>query len=77
MYATPIIYPVSSIPEKWRWIADINPITPIIETFRLGFLGEGNTNWMSLLYSSVFMVIVLFIGIVIFNRVEKTFIDTV
>lgn len=77
MYASPIIYPVSSIPERWRWVADINPITPIIETFRMGFLGQGDASWLRLGYSGLFMLVVLFIGVVIFNRVEKTFIDTV
>jgi len=77
MYVTPVIYPISSIPEKWRWIAEVNPITPVIETFRAGFLGAGNANWLGLGYSAGFMVVVMFIGVVIFNRVEKTFIDTV
>lgn len=77
MYATPVIYPVSSIPEKWRWVADVNPVTPIIETFRMGFLGAGDASWARLAYSALFMLVVLFIGVVIFNRVEKTFIDTV
>ncbi|MCJ7695323.1 MAG: ABC transporter permease, partial [Anaerolineaceae bacterium] len=77
MYGTPVIYPVSSIPERWRWVADVNPVTPIIETFRAGFLGAGDASWLSLLYSAGFMLVVLFIGVVIFNRVEKTFIDTV
>jgi len=77
MYITPIIYPVSSIPSQLRWVADINPVTPIIETFRAGFLGAGDASWMRLGYSAIFMLVVMFIGIVIFNRVEKTFIDTV
>jgi len=77
MYVTPIIYPISSIPEKLRWVAEINPITPIVETFRTGFLGAGNANWAGLAYSAIFTLVVLFIGVVIFNRVEKTFIDTV
>lgn len=77
MYATPVIYPVSSIPARWRWLADVNPMTPIIETFRAGFLGAGDASWMRLGYSALFMLGILFIGIVIFNRVEKTFIDTV
>lgn len=77
MYATPIIYPVSTIPEKWQWIANINPITPIVETFRAGFLGAGAASWPRLVYSAVFMLLILLIGVVIFNRVEKTFIDTV
>ena len=77
MYATPVIYPVSSIPEKWRWVANVNPVTPIIETFRKGFLGAGDASWARLAYSFGFMLVVLLIGVVIFNRVEKTFIDTV
>lgn len=77
MYATPVIYPVSSIPERWRWIATVNPISPIIETFRAGFLGAGDASWLRLGYAFVFMLVVLFLGVVIFNRVEKTFIDTV
>ncbi|MBP7213719.1 MAG: ABC transporter permease [Anaerolineaceae bacterium] len=77
MYLTPVIYPVSSIPQQWRFLADWNPVTPIIETFRMGFLGAGDTSWARLGYSAIFTVVILFIGIVIFNRVEKTFIDTV
>jgi len=77
MYGTPVIYPVSSIPENWRWVADVNPVTPLIETFRAGFLGAGDASWARLAYSGVFMLVVMFIGVVIFNRVEKTFIDTV
>ena len=77
MYGTPVIYPVSSIPEQWRWVADVNPVTPIIETFRAGFLGAGDASWARLAYSFGFMLVVIMIGVVIFNRVEKTFIDTV
>ena len=77
MYATPVIYPVSSIPEKWRWVANVNPVTPIIETFRAGFLGAGDASWPRLAYSFGFMLVVVLIGVLIFNRVEKTFIDTV
>jgi lipopolysaccharide transport system permease protein len=77
MYATPVIIPVSSFPERWRWVADLNPVTPIIETFRAGFLGAGDASWARLGYSAIFMVVVVFLGVVIFNRVEKTFIDTV
>lgn len=77
MYLTPVIYPVSSIPQRWRFLADWNPVTPLIETFRMGFLGAGDTSWMRLGYSALCTVVILFIGIVIFNRVEKTFIDTV
>jgi lipopolysaccharide transport system permease protein len=77
MYATPIIYPVSTIPEKYRiWIM-INPVSSIVESFRFAFLGSGNFSWMYLGYSFGFMVCLLFVGILIFNRVERTFMDTV
>ncbi len=77
MYVTPVLYPVSSIPDRLRWIADVNPVTPVVETFRAGFLGAGDASWLGLGYSAAFMLVVLFVGAVIFNRVEKTFIDTV
>lgn len=77
MYATPVIYPLSAIEGRWKWFILANPVTPIIETFRYGFLGTGSFSWASLAYSFGFTIIVLFAGIVIFNRVEKTFMDTV
>ncbi len=77
MYATPVIYPVSSIPDKYRWIVQINPISPIIETFRYAFLGAGTLNYFQLTYSFIFMLVVVSLGILIFNRVEATFMDTV
>jgi lipopolysaccharide transport system permease protein len=77
MYATPVIYPVSSIPARFQWIILANPMTPIIEAFRYAFLGAGETNINYLLYSFGFMVVVVIIGSVIFNRVEQTFMDTV
>ena len=77
MYITPVIYPKSTIPEHFRWIADVNPLTPIMETFRTIFLGVGTLDWSALAYSAGCMLLVCIIGILIFNRVEKTFIDTV
>ena len=77
MYAAPVIYPVSSIPEQFQWIIIANPMTPIIEAFRYAYLGEGAANINYLLYSLGFMVAVAIIGSVIFNRVEQTFMDTV
>ena len=77
MYATPVIYPVSSIPERFQWIILANPMTPVVEAFRFAFLGVGTVNSLNLLYSFVFMLIVVFIGSLIFNRVEQTFMDTV
>jgi len=77
MYATPVIYPVSSIPERFQWIILANPMTPVVEAFRFAFLGAGTVNSLHLLYSFVFMLVVVFIGSLIFNRVEQTFMDTV
>lgn len=77
MYATPVIYPVSSIPQRWQWVIQINPMTPIVEAFRFAFLGAGTVDLAHLLYSFGFMLAVVFIGAVIFNRVEQTFMDTV
>jgi lipopolysaccharide transport system permease protein len=77
MYATPVIYPVSAIPERWQWVIQANPMTSIVEAFRYAFLGAGTVDAERLLYSFGFMVGVVFIGAVIFNRVEQTFMDTV
>lgn len=77
MYATPVIYPLSSIDAKYRFWMNLNPMTSIIETFKYGFLGQGTFSWISLGYSSVFMLVVLFVGIAIFNKTEKNFMDTV
>ncbi len=77
MYATPVIYPLSALPEKYKWIILANPMTSIVDTFRFAFLGAGSFNSGNLLYTSIFVVVILSIGIVVFNRVEKTFMDTV
>jgi len=77
MYATPVIYPASSIPERFQWIILANPMTPIIEAFRYAFLGAGNANLAQLGYSFGFMIVVVSLGSIIFNRVEQTFMDTV
>ncbi len=77
MYATPVIYPVSAIPEMYKPFVIYNPIAPIIETFRYGFTGSGYFSWNGLIYSSVFTIVVLLIGMVLFNKIERTFMDTV
>ena len=76
MYATPIIYPMSSIPEKWRWLIQLNPMTAPVEAFRAIFLG-GPIPWSALGFSTAITAALLFVGIIIFNRVEKSFMDTV
>mgnify|MGYP002625837910 CR=1 FL=1 len=84
MYATPIVYPLSRVAGKQKWghdVADImclNPVTPVIETFKHGALGAGEfVGWGWLAYSFVFMLLTLGFGILIFNRVQKSFMDTV
>jgi len=77
MYATPIIYPMSSVPEKYHWLVFCNPMTAIVETFRYGFLGSGSLNLPMLIYSGLISLFILVVGTAIFNRVEKTFMDTI
>jgi lipopolysaccharide transport system permease protein len=78
MYATPVIYPMSVITnDKLRLIMSLNPLTGIVEAFKYGMLGEGQFSWGMLGYSFIFMIVLLTIGIVIFNRVQRTFMDTV
>ena len=77
MYATPIIYPLSAAGDKFRWALELNPLTPIFEAFKFGVLGSGSLSWGGLLYSFVFMVVMLFFSVIIFNRVERNFMDTV
>ena len=77
MYATPIIYPLSSIPVGAQKVLYWNPITHIIEAFKYGFLGQGSFDLYGLAYSSCFTIILLIIGILIFNKTEQTFMDTV
>jgi lipopolysaccharide transport system permease protein len=77
MYSTPVIYPVSSIPERFQWVIQANPMTPVIEAFRYAFLGAGTVDVNHLVYSFGFMLVVVILGSIIFNRVEQTFMDTV
>ena len=77
MYATPLIYPLSIFPNSARWIAILNPMAPIIEAFRYAFLGQGLFSWSYLGISAGITAGILFLGIVLFNHVEKTFMDTV
>ena len=77
MYITPVVYPISQVPEKFRWIMLLNPVAPIVETYRYSFLGSGSIEWLFLGISFAVTIIILSIGIVVFNQVEKNFIDTV
>lgn len=77
MYATPIIYPLSKIPEKYKAIIIANPMTSIVEAFRHSLLGIGEVNYLHLAYSGAFMIFVLVVGILMFNKIEQSFMDTV
>lgn len=80
MYATPVIYPLSVMKqdyEKYMWIIQANPLTSIVEATRYAFMGVGTFSAESLLYSLIFTIVIVLIGIVIFNKVERSFIDVV
>jgi lipopolysaccharide transport system permease protein len=77
MYATPVIYPLSALPKKYVWLIKANPLSWVVETFRYAFTGSGTMSWTGLGYSSAFAIILLSLGTLVFNRVEKTFMDTV
>lgn len=78
MYATPVIYPLSTIEnEKLRFVMSLNPLTGIVEAFKFGFLGVGEFSWTMLIYSFGFMLVLLAVGIVVFNKVQRSFMDTV
>ena len=77
MYGTTVIYPLSAAPAKYRALIELNPMTGIIEAFRYGFLGQGEFTVSSFGYSVAFTLLALVLGVVIFNKTEKTFVDTV
>ena len=77
MYATPIIYPLSYTSGQLHWWISLNPLTPLIENFKFALFGIGHFDYVGLLYAACISVIILFVGIILFNRVEKNFMDTV
>jgi len=77
MYATPIIYPLSLMSPKRQWYMVLNPVTSIIEAFKYATMGVGTFSVGQLAYSFCFMVVILAIGIVVFNNVQRSFMDTV
>ena len=77
MYASPIVYPLSQIPGRWRWLLCINPIAGIVECFRRGWLGSGMFSVSDLLIGAGIILIILFIGTVMFNKTQRNFMDTV
>ncbi|MCQ9636431.1 ABC transporter permease [Chryseobacterium sp. WG23] len=77
MYATPVIYPTSALPGGFKKLAFYNPLTGIFECFKYAWLGVGNFSPLMLGFSTIIIIILLLIGVVVFNKVEKTFMDTV
>ena len=78
MYATPVIYPLSTITNpKLLLVMQLNPLTGIVEFFKYGMLGVGCHEWWMLGYSFGFMVVLLITGVVVFNKVQRSFMDTV
>ena len=77
MYATPVVYPLSAMPEKYKILIELNPLTPIFEAFRYGCMGCGTVDWGGLLYSAGCMAVTLFFAVIVFSRVERNFMDTV
>ena len=77
MFATPIVYPFSIIPEKYKLIASLNPMTSIVETFRGAFLGVSTIEITHIFVSMLITLSILFLGMLVFNKVEKSFMDTI
>lgn len=77
MYATPVVYPLSEIPERWRFWVALNPMTEVVESFRLIFLGEGMVAPAYVITSAGLTMAILLLGLMLFSRAERTFIDTI
>ena len=77
MYVTPVVYTIKSIPSQYKFIVRFNPLTSIFECFRYGYLGSGHFQPITLLYSAISIFGLLAVGVLIFNKVEKSFMDTV
>ena len=77
MYATPVIYPSSSIPKNYAWLINLNPLVALFDFMRYAYLGVGNFSIGLLIYPSIFAVCILAAGVLVFNKVQKTFMDTV
>lgn len=77
MYATPIIYPMSLIEGKLKTVIGLNPLAHVVEAFKYGFLGRGELSAFGLAYATIFAIVILILGILIFNKTEKSFVDTI
>ena len=77
MFATPVLYPLSMVPAQYRWAVMLNPLTPLIEGFRLGVFGIGIVSPGILLASVTGMLVLMIVGLMLFTHIERDFMDTV
>jgi len=77
MYATPVVYPVSSIPIKWKLLFQLNPVTPALEMFRYSLFGKGSCDLKMWVFSLIVSVVVFLLGLMTFNHNEQTFVDVI
>ena len=77
MYATPVVYPLSGIPEKWQWLMICNPAAPAIEWFRAGWLGSGTVSPAHFTLAWALTLVIFFFGLLLFNRTQRNFMDTI
>ncbi|CDI03386.1 ABC-2 type transporter [Candidatus Competibacter denitrificans Run_A_D11] len=77
MYACPIVYPLSIIPEKYRWLYNLNPMVGVIEGFRWSLLGKENAEFQAIWITVIFVLLLLFGGVVYFKKMERSFADLI
>lgn len=77
MYATPVIYPSSSVPSDYLWVVELNPLVGLFDYMRYAYLGVGDFALVDVVYPSVFALVILMVGVLVFNKTQKTFMDTV
>ena len=77
MYATPVIYPSSSVPMAYQWVVELNPLVGLFDYMRYAYLGVGAFSITDLVYPTLFSVVILILGVLVFNKTQKTFMDTV
>ena len=77
MYATPIVYPMSVVPDRWRWVLLVNPMSAVVESFRNACFGVGGMSPSEIGLSLAMTAATLFLGLLLFGRIERTFMDTV
>lgn len=77
MYGSSVVIPLSQVPDRYQWLMQINPVVPIIEAFKFGFFGQGVFHPIWLLYSFIVVILMCLIGVFMFSKAEKTFIDTI